>query len=253
MSEKISFINKVRISVTSIKEYKKLMKENISKAIIYSILLSLIVGSILGALSFTTISVIQKTMETAISSDEFKFTLDNGVLNFEKSPIKIEEGRTILYIDTNVSLDEVESIRNIIVHKDISCVMLKDGISYRVNGDEYDYKFSELPLISSIDNEVLLKSLDFIGIIKYIVFVAIIIMVFIRFMINTFILSIVGVIVNKINYLKLSYGDIFKICLYATTLPTILSLIFSLGSFSILISGIYLILIINYLRRETTV
>src|SRR5699024_10856249 len=97
-----------RISVTSIKEYKKLMKENISKAIIYSILLSLIVGSILGALSFTTISVIQKTMETAISSDEFKFTLDNGVLNFEKSPIKIEEGRTILYIDTNVSLDEVE-------------------------------------------------------------------------------------------------------------------------------------------------
>lgn len=250
MSEKISLINKVRISITSIRKYKDLIKENISQAIIYSLLLSLIVGSILGVLSFTAIGTMQKTMESVISSDEFKFTLDNGVLNFENSPIIREEGRAMVYIDTNISLDDVESIRKIVVHKDLSFAILKDGVSYRVNGEEYDYKFSDFPLISKIDNEILLKSLNLIGIVKYIAFLFSIIMTYIYFMLNVFILSIVGVILNKINYLKLSYGDIFKICVYATTLPTLIGLIFSLGSFSILISGTYLIFVVNYLKRD---
>lgn len=252
MNEKISFINKIRISIVSIKRYKDLIKENISKAIIYSILLSVIVGSILGAISFVAIGTMQKTMESVISSDEFKFTLDNGVLNFENSPIIREEGRSMVYIDTNISLDDVESIRKIVVHKDLSFAILKDGISYRVNGEEYDYKFRDFPLISKIDNEALLKSLNLIGIVKYIAFLVAIIMSYINFMVNTFILSIVGVILNKVNYVKLSYGDIFKICVYATTLPTFLNLIFSIGSFSILISGTYLIFVMNYLKRDNS-
>ena len=253
MNEKISFINKIRISIVSIKRYKDLIKENISKAIIYSILLSVIVGSILGAISFVAIGTMQKTMESVISSDEFKFTLDNGVLNFENSPIIREEGRSMVYIDTNISLDDVESIRKIVVHKDLSFAILKDGISYRVNGEEYDYKFSDFPLISEIDNEALLKSLNLIGIVKYIAFLVAIIMSYINFMVNTFILSIVGVILNKVNYVKLSYGDIFKICVYATTLATFLNLIFSIGSFSILISGTYLIFVMNYLKRDNMI
>lgn len=251
MNEKINFINKVRLSTTSIRKYKDLIKENISQTILYSILLSLVVGAILGALSFTAIGTVEKTMENVISSDEFKFTLDNGVLNFENSPITREEGRAMVYIDTNISLDDVESIRKIVVHKDLSFAILKDGISYRINGEEYNYKFSDFPLMSKINNETLLKSLNLIGITKYIAFLVAIIITYIKFMLNTLILSIVGVILNKVNYLKLSYGDIFKICVYATTLPTILSLILPIGSFSILISGTYLIFVIKYLKRES--
>lgn len=250
MNEKISFINKVRISITSIRGYKELIKEKLSKAIIYSILLSLIVGVIQGIVSFVTISSIQKTMEKVISSDEFKFTLKDGILNFENSPIKSEEGRNIVYIDTNISLDNVDSIRNIVVHKDVSIAILKDGISYRINGEEYNYKFSEVPLVGTIDNEMLLKSLNLIGIIKYIAFISAIIITYIYFMINAFLLSIVGMLLNKINKLGLSYEILFKTSVYATTLPTILALILPIGSFGFLISGMYLIFVVNYLRSE---
>ena len=253
MNEKISFINKLRISITSIKGYKELIKGKISQVIIYSILLSLIVGAIQGIFSFTTISAMQKTMEKVISLDEFKFTLQDGILNFENSPIKSEEGRNIVYIDTDISLDEKDTIRNIIIHKDVSISILKDGISFRMNGEEYDYNFSEMPLVGKIDNEMVLKSLSLIGIIKYIAFISAIIMTYINFMINTFILSIVGIILNKINGLGLRYENIFKISVYATTLPTILSVIFPMGSLGFFISGIYLILIVNYLRGEIQV
>ena len=253
MNKKISFMDRLKISITSIKGYKELIKEGLSKAIIYSLLLSLIIGVIQGIFTFTTISTVQKTMQKVISSDEFKFTLQDGILDFENSPIKSEEGRSIVYIDTNISLDNVDSIRNIVVHKDVSLAILKDGMSYRINGEEYNYKFSDIPLVGTINNELLLKSLNLIGIIKYIAFIMTIIITYIIFMINAFLLSIIGLILNKINKLDLRYENVFKICIYATTLPTIIGVILPIGSFGFLISGIYLIIIVNYLRTQIQV
>lgn len=250
MNKKISFINKLRISITSIKEYKELIKEKLSHVIIYSILLSLIVGAIQGVFSFIAINDMQKTMEKVISSDEFKFTLQDGILNFENSPIKSEEGRNMVYIDTNISLDEIDTIRNVIVHKDASVTLLKDGISYRNNGNEHNFKFSEIPFVGVVDNETLLNSLSLIRIVKYVAFISTIIITYISFMINAFLLSIVGIILNKINRLGLRYENIFKISVYATTLPTILASILPIGSFVLLISGMYLILVVNYLRSD---
>ncbi|MDV4151682.1 DUF1189 family protein [Clostridium sp. AL.422] len=250
MNENISFIKKLKISITSIKGYKELIKQKLSQAIIYSILLSLIVGSIQGIISFTYISSMQRTIEKVISSSEFKFTLQDGILNFENSPIKSEEGRSMVYINTNISLDDLESIRSIVVHKDISFSILKDGLSCRINGEEYNYKFSDIPLVGTIDNEIILKSLSIIGVFKYIFFISTIIVTYITFMINTFILSILGIILSKINNLNLQYANIFKISIYATTLPTVLSLAIPISSFSFLISGAYLMLVVNNLRYD---
>lgn len=253
MNEKISFAKKIKISITSIKGYNDLIKEKLSKAIIYSIIFSLIIGVIQGIVSFVTISSIQNTMEKVISSDEFKFTFQDGILNFENSPIKSEEGRNIVYIDTNISLYEKESIRSIVVHKDVSIAILKDGISFRLNGEETNFKFSEVPLVGQINNEMLLKSLNIIGIAKYIAFVSSIILTYIIFMLNSLILSVIGLILNGINKLGLKYENILKISIYATTTPTILGLIFPLGTYGILISGMYFIIVVNYLRIKNEV
>ena len=250
MDKNINFINRLRISITSIRQYNELIKDTLSKAIIYSLMLSLLVGSFLGAFSFAVVGTMQKNIEDIISSDEFKFILKDGILDFENSPIKREEGRSIVYIDTNISLDNVDSIRKVVVHKDESFAILKDGISYRINGNEYNYKFSELPLIEKIDNDIVLKALSIIGIVKYLAFFASILLTYIKFMINAFILSIGGIILNNLNGLNLKYRDIFKICIYATTLPTILGAIIPIGTFSLLISGMYLILVVNYMRSE---
>ena len=250
MNENISFIEKLKISITSIKGYKDLIREKLSRTILYSILLCLIIGVIQGVISFITISALQKNMERVISSDEFKFTYENGILNFENSPIKSEEGRNIVYIDTNISIDERESIRNIVVHKDVSFAILRDGISLRENGEEYNFKFSEVPLVGTINNEMLLKSLNIIGLVKYIAFILVITITYIIFMLNVLVLSVLGIILNGINKLGLNYEKIFKISIYATTLPTIIAIVFPIGSLGFFISGVYLILIANYLRRE---
>ncbi|MDU5110510.1 MAG: DUF1189 family protein [Clostridium sp.] len=251
MKDRIGFFNKIIISVANVKRYKELINEKLSRAIIYSILFSLIIGSVIGGLSYVAIGSMQKSIENVMSTDELKFTLENGILDFENSPFKYEEGQNIIYVDTSLSLSEVNEIRKIVVHKDSSVSFLKDGISYRTNGEEYNFKYTEINLEGKIDNNDIISSLGIISIIKYIAFIFSILITYFNFMFNAFILSILGVILNKINYLNLGYGDIFKICIYATTLSTILGLFVNLGAFSILVSGTYLTLTINNLRSET--
>lgn len=254
MNEKMNFLKRLKISITSIKGYKELIKEKLSKAILYSIIFSLIIGVIQGVFSFITISAIQKTMEKVISSDEFKFTFQDGILNFENSPIKSEEGgEMIVYIDTDISLDEKDTIRNIVVHKDMSISILKDGISCRINGEETEFKFSDVPLVGEINNAMLLKSMNIIGLAKYVAFVNSIIMTYIMFMINVLILSLLGLILNAINRLELTYEKIFKISIYANTTGTIIGIIVQIGSLGFLISGVYLLLITNYLKSEKNI
>ncbi len=253
MNEKINFVKKLKISITSIKGYSDLVKEKISKAIIYSIIFSLIIGTIQGLISFVTISSIQNTIEKAISSDEFKFTFQDGILNFENSPIKSEKGRNIVYIDTNISLEEKESIRNIVIHKDVSVAILKDGISFRINGMERDIEFSKDEIAGEINNEKILKALSSIGLAKYIAFITSIILTYIIFMMNSLILSLLGLIINGINKFGLNYENILKISIYATTAPTIIGLIFPIGTYGLLISGIYFIIVVNYLRIKNDV
>lgn len=251
MKDRIGFFNKIIISVANVKRYKELINEKLSRAIIYSILFSLIIGSVIGGFSYAAIGSMQKSIENVLSTDELKFTLENGILYFENSPFKYEEGQNIIYVDTSLLLSEVNEIRKIVVHKDSSVSFLKDGISYRNNGEEYNYKYTEMNLVDKIDNNDFINSLGIISIIKYIAFIFSILITYLNFMFNAFILSILGVILNKINYLNLRYGDIFKMCIYATTLSTILSLFVNIGAFSMLISGAYLTIVINNLRRET--
>lgn len=246
----IKFFDRVRISITSVKEYKSLLKDSLSKAILYSVIFSLIFGSVLGVINFIAFGTMENNMKDMISSEQFKFTFENGILDFENSPLKIDEGRSIVYIDTDTSLENIDSIRKIVVHKDESIAILKDGISYRISENQYNFKFSDLGINKKIDNEVVLKTLVVFNFIKYLAFFASILLTFINFMINALVLSVGGIILNKFNKLNLKYRDILKLCIYATTLSTILAVISVIGTFSLLISGVYLILAINYMKDE---
>ena len=82
MNTNISFKNKLRISITSIKEYRFLIKERLSKAIIYSIILSLIIGILQWAYTLFIINTAEKNRKNIISSEEFNFTFQDGILNF---------------------------------------------------------------------------------------------------------------------------------------------------------------------------
>ncbi|MDZ4907147.1 DUF1189 family protein, partial [Clostridium perfringens] len=152
-------------------KYKELLRLSFSKALIYSILLSILVGVVTGIAQFAAINLVQKASRNALTDDKFSFEMKDGVLNFNESPIIKEKGKLILLIDTNKSLEDEESVRKIVIHKDISTVIFKDGISVRNNYQKVTYKYKELPLPQNFDNELIIKAIDAMKPLKYIVFI----------------------------------------------------------------------------------
>ena len=169
MSNKIKMTNKLIFSINP-KKYVYLYKEKISKAFLYVIVLSLIIGVIQGAMTTVIISKLEKTTKMILSQDEVQFEMKDGILDFKASPIKEEEGQALLYIDTDQGVEDLESLRSITVHKDIVTAILKDGFMVKVGSENITYKYSDLGLDKvDLDNNFVISVLERVAIIKYIV------------------------------------------------------------------------------------
>lgn len=252
MEGKLKFLLRVKISMTNVKQYGLLAKENLSKAIGYILILSIIVGTSLGVTQFVLLNVLEESAKVVLESEDFKFEINNGLLDFKASPLKQEQGSTLVIIDSSKTLADAESFRSTTVHKDMSSVFLQDGIIARSNGMEYKMKYSDTPFLGEyIDNEVALDILEKAKPIKYIIFVIMILITYIIALAKALLISVAGALSNKMNGAKLKYKDIFKISIYSLTLPMIVELIIPLGGISIIISAIYVSIAINSISKES--
>ena len=75
MKDNIGFIDKVKISIYNVGRYKELLKLRFSHALVYSILLSVLVGCILGIMNFASVTTMQNSIKQVMASDEFKFEM----------------------------------------------------------------------------------------------------------------------------------------------------------------------------------
>ncbi|WP_300381467.1 DUF1189 family protein [Clostridium sp.] len=241
------FINKVKISIFKINKYDELIKEQLSSAIGYALLLSIILGFLGGIYGSYEIKQTKNEIVGFLENDENKFTLENGILNFEKSPIKYEKGKFILYIDTIKNKDEIDSLRNILIHKDYYMAILKDGIIIDVNG--YTQQLSFIKDGNIFKNDDLLVSINRYGFLGNLIFVINIIQIFIGMIIDTMLLYIVAQVVNRLENKKISYKDILKICIHSITFATILNQITYLNSLGFIISGLYLTISIKSINK----
>ena len=78
------------------KKYVYLNKEKLSKAFLYVLLLSVIIGLVQGVMGAVLISGIEKTTKMILEEDEVQFEMKDGILDFKASPIKDEEGQALL-------------------------------------------------------------------------------------------------------------------------------------------------------------
>ena len=242
MSNKIKMTNKLIFSINP-KKYVYLYKEKISKAFLYVIVLSLIIGVIQGAMTTVIISKLEKTTKMILSQDEVQFEMKDGILDFKASPIKEEEGQALLYIDTDQGVEDLDSLRSITVHKDMVTAIFKDGFMVKVGSENITYKYSDLGLDKvDLDNNFVISVLEKVGIIKYIVIPIMIVVNFIQLLI-----SLVGLLSNLITNRKIGYGKVFNLSLYAVTLPAIINLIYPIGAYSVLVGGIILMFGLNYI------
>lgn len=247
MKDKVKMRNKFIFSISPNK-YVYLYKEKISKAFIYILVLSLIIGVIQGAMGVATILGLEKTTKMILNQDKVQFEMKDGILDFKSSPIKEEEGQALLYIDTNKGIEDLESLRSITVHKNIVAVLLKDGCMINVESENIICKYSDLGLDKiDFDNSFVISELDKVGIVKYIVIPIMIIASFVQLIIYSLLISLVGLLNNLILNRKMEYGKLFNLSLYAVTLPAIINLIYPIGGYSILVGGIILMFGLNYI------
>ncbi|MGL5085505.1 MAG: DUF1189 family protein [Clostridium sp.] len=254
MKEKINILTRFKISMFNVKNYSLLLKDGLIKSFVHILILSILVGSVLGGIQFTILNKLEKETKILLQQEDFKFEISNNLLDFKNSPYKYEKGTSVVIIDSNKTLDEVSSFKTTTVHKDISYVFLKDGFVARIDSSEFKMKYSEILFVEgNINNDIVIKALDEVKVVKYIVVVVMIIATYFIAIAKALLISIVGIMSNNIIGTNLKYKDILKISLYAITLPMVLEVIIPISNYSIIIAGVYVIVTINSIKNEQNI
>ena len=231
------------------KKYVYLNKEKLSKAFLYVLLLSVIIGLVQGVMGAVLISGIEKTTKMILDEDEVQFEMKDGVLDFKNSPLKEEEGQALLYIDTNKDIDDLDSLRSITVHKDTVTVLLRDGFMVKSGSESVTQKYSDLGLdLINFNNDFVISIIEKLDIVKYIIISIMIVVNFVQLLMYALFISLMGILSNLISNRKMSYNRVFNLALYSVTLPTIINLIFPIGVYSILIGGIILMFGLSFIN-----
>ena len=219
------------------KKYVYLNKEKLSKAFLYVLLLSVIIGLVQGVMGAVLISGIEKTTKMILEEDEVQFEMKDGVLDFKNSPLKEEEGQALLYIDTNK------------VHKDTVTVLLRDGFMVKSGSESVTQKYSDLGLdLINFNNDFVISIIEKLDIVKYIIIPIMIVVNFVQLLMYALFISLMGILSNLISNRKMYYNRVFNLALYSVTLPTIINLIFPIGVYSILIGGIILMFGLSFIN-----
>ena len=209
------------------KKYVYLNKEKLSKAFLYVLLLSVIIGLVQGVMGAVLISGIEKTTKMILEEDEVQFEMKDGVLDFKNSPLKEEEGQALLYIDTNKDIDDLDSLRSITVHKDTVTVLLRDGFMVKSGSESVTQKYSDLGLdLINFNNDFVISIIEKLDIVKYIIIPIMIVVNFVQLLMYALFISLMGILSNLISNRKMSYNRVFNLALYSVTLPTIINLIY---------------------------
>lgn len=231
------------------KKYVYLNKEKLSKAFLYVLLLSVIIGLVQGVMGAVLISGIEKTTKMILEEDEVQFEMKDGVLDFKNSPLKEEEGQALLYIDTNKDIDDLDSLRSITVHKDTVTVLLRDGFMVKSGSESVTQKYSDLGLdLINFNNDFVISIIEKLDIVKYIIIPIMIVVNFVQLLMYALFISLMGILSNLISNRKMYYNRVFNLALYSVTLPTIINLIFPIGVYSILIGGLILMFGLSFIN-----
>lgn len=246
MKEKVNVIDRFKWSLNP-KRYIYLVKDRLRSAFLYLLILATIFGLFQGITIVSTIGIVENVISKAYNDGKLNFQMKNGLLDFEISPYKEEQGSTLLLVDTDKTVDEVDGLRNVTVHKDLSTVILKDGIVIKNGSEEIIYRYSDLGLDKvNFNSKVIDIFINELSIIKYFIIPLIIIIKFISMLFYSFMMSLAGMLIMIMNKRRLLYRDIFKLSIYSITVPTLLGLILPLGKYTMFIGGLVLVFGINF-------
>lgn len=257
MKEKIKVLSIFKRSFYDIDIFADLAKQGLKKSIIYLILLSCIVGCVKGFVFGYRFYDVVANVSNVFNNSEYNIYIENGILNADKAPIKVEKGnKFILYIDDKNSIDDKINFNNPQIDKEVSLFMLKDGIVGMTSDEYYKVYYKELFSVS-MDNQIIKTAMDNINI-MYLIFIIIanIINSLINLVVNYIIIVTILSIITIFMRMMVKYKALWSISIYASTLPlfivTVLGIInpyVNLDTAFIVGTVIYLILILVHIKK----
>lgn len=257
MKDKTNFFKKFITSIYDLRVFSKYAKEGLLSAIIYILLLTLILGGIKGIFTGCMLNNQISRIYQELNSDKYRLSIENGILNINESPVKFEEKNGIVYIDKDISINEVKSLRSITVNEDLSILFLKDGIVVKNSMDEYKIFYDMLNELTFFGVPVTNDINVFQITIFVLVMIIVIITTFLLLLINCLIVVAFASLATIFMKMVVKYSAMYSLTLYAATLPLIIQTILgiinpNIDFDTIFIIGtlLYVILILNYIKTE---
>lgn len=228
--EKISLFKSFVKSIYDVKFYIELNKKKLGRAFLYLFIISIIFGGIRSIYSVYGFNQAINTGIEKLQDSKVDFYLSNGELNLSNSPFYIHENGNLIYINTNITESEFtnEMLEKENLKKENSTILLfKDkAVITQVTGNNQVIAYSELNLNFDKNSVIsLLNSLKWFGIV---IVVFSIIFMFLGHMFSALIVAVLSVLLAAIIKERLEFGELYKLSIYALTLPTILAVINSL-------------------------
>lgn len=226
---KTNIFNKIKNSVLNIKSPPSYMKEGLLRAILYAMVLCLILSIANGGRAIYDIKSNIDSFEEFVSSEDYEFTIKDGVLDIKTSETKIEEGKVLYYIDDEVSIGRKEEVRSKAIHYNNYILILKDGIVISsdiigVTGkSDLALYYKDNLQTESLNNKDILNALPlFRGVASVVSIIAIVINTFLSYIIDSLFIALMLLFTSYTLRLKLRYKELFSLTIYAATLPIII-------------------------------
>lgn len=219
--KKMNFFTQLFKSIFDFNSYKYFVKLKTSQSMAYLLLITLIFG---------TLSVIKPiygfNMNVQEIDDVFKnkvsdFTFQNGKLNVHgEMPVIAKEKHNVIIIDTSGHTD-----RSIVDGYKTAVFISKDAIVKKDNNEYIDVDFDKLPQginFSKSDIKDLILPIKWINV--FMILGGLIVYFFGK-IISALMISFAATIITAVKNVELSFDKLFKLSIYALTLPSILKIV----------------------------
>jgi hypothetical protein len=242
-------------SFSDFRVYNSIRHEKLSRSFGYLILLALFVGVIFSiVVSVKTNNSIDNTIELLQSDDMPNISVSNGILNVDMDePFILNKDNEFIFI---VDMTDKYTLNDLVGYSMGYLVTPERIIINQAGSPPMPLEFQDLRDIN-VDKDSVLDILDSYRrhAIGFIVFLIIIGTIFLK-LFESFIISIIGLVFNSILKKNLSYNELYKIGIYALTLPSIIILLInslgfplSLGTKSLISYGISTLIVIMALQN----
>lgn len=219
---KVTMVDQLAIAVSSPKNYKHLTKLKASKTVGFMILIAFILTFIEFGIGVITFIMHVGGLNNLITNKVPQFVIEDGKLTAE-SEMSLDIGNATIYMNTDydrITLDDIKTNGVYIAFgkENVVMGMINGGQTYEYSTMNLDKLFYD-----GFNNDQLASAVPAFYVAIVIMYIAIMFGSVIKMIFLALVFSIVARTLAKGLHTGLSYGNVFRVCLYGLTLPMLLT------------------------------